>query len=589
MGFEAAAKSGGETKLADLYLAALEFIDPRLEPGCSLEEVLAATEGRRRRLMQAPLIEVREELAALDEALHFIQRVHGGSTAVGDGVQAMISRLNAIAVVEAPALVMDTDEEPESVLEPEVEVDAEIEPEAAAMAAGEPEPEPTPELESAVAAAEKAAAVYRQATLDFDAAELAADLAGAEPVPEPLTPPAAVLETECAEAETELTEAPPVAEQARSAVMPLVPIDVVVVEEEPILRAETVLEAADPPPATADEFETQVADETEPVIQADPPPLEPVGALEPVTEAAVDRKPTEVVVEAELLDEPLPAEISAEIAEPGPPQLPEYVDTEDWVPPEFVVPGEIAGTTVASESKPGETAPTPAIAAEPVSAAELPPIRIELSDLLMPEPLPVEPEQPGSVRRKRTGPSLREVMIQAQLEAMADHVPKPQPVPDVVAQAADRIRSLPVAPEEASAVRIIKGLALVLWQAWLALFAGWTVVRLFVWPLPAWGEELNIWQAAGALALGILATVAVGRATWLYRLKTRRLLLLAHLTGALICLDLLAWRLALLNTDGYVPGPPSLAWVAALAGWPLIAFAAWLSDLRANRPAKRRN
>ena len=62
-------------ELGDYYVAALEFIDPELVADSPLEDILAAATRRRRKLNERPLYQAEDELNALEEALHFVQRV----------------------------------------------------------------------------------------------------------------------------------------------------------------------------------------------------------------------------------------------------------------------------------------------------------------------------------------------------------------------------------------------------------------------------------------------------------------------------------------------------------------------------------
>ena len=72
------ARSPGD-ELGDYYVAALGFIDPVLTADSPLEEILKAVEHRRHKLLERPLFQVEDELGALNEALHFVQRVHSGT------------------------------------------------------------------------------------------------------------------------------------------------------------------------------------------------------------------------------------------------------------------------------------------------------------------------------------------------------------------------------------------------------------------------------------------------------------------------------------------------------------------------------
>lgn len=74
------ARSPGD-ELGDYYVAALGFIDPSLTPDSPLPEIHRAVERRRHQLLERPLFQVEDELGALNEALHFVQRVLGGTVA----------------------------------------------------------------------------------------------------------------------------------------------------------------------------------------------------------------------------------------------------------------------------------------------------------------------------------------------------------------------------------------------------------------------------------------------------------------------------------------------------------------------------
>jgi hypothetical protein len=135
---------------------------------------------------------------------------------------------------------------------------------------------------------------------------------------------------------------------------------------------------------------------------------------------------------------------------------------------------------------------------------------------------------------------------------------------------------------------VAAGLLLTLWQAGLALFAGWAVARLLAWPAPGYGLDLSAPALAGGIALGALVAAGVALVVRAYRVASHRLALLAHLSAMVCAVDLLAWRQAAQRWPGLVEFPGwGLAAVLA-AGW-LIAWgmAAW-HDARVVPPRKPR-
>jgi hypothetical protein len=161
-----------------------------------------------------------------------------------------------------------------------------------------------------------------------------------------------------------------------------------------------------------------------------------------------------------------------------------------------------------------------------------------------PEPRTLEaPRAPSpslfTTAKNRDGPqcpSLREVMAQARISDLI--VPRPSTEPGSSPQ--------PLAPTlpETAAWPILCGLALLAWQVWLALFCGWTITRLFVWPGPVDGYQLGWLGATGLLTLALAVAAMLGSLVWRYRVRTRRLTLLVNISALAILLDL-AWLVAL--------------------------------------------
>ncbi len=130
------------------------------------------------------------------------------------------------------------------------------------------------------------------------------------------------------------------------------------------------------------------------------------------------------------------------------------------------------------------------------------------------------------------------------------------------------------------------GLLLTLWQAWLALYAGWSVARLLAWPAPGYGLDLPAGALVGISVLGVVAAAGVALLARAYRVAVRRLALLVHLSAAACCVDLLAWYLAAKRWPGLIAYP---GWGLAIAlglGWLIAWGAAALHDAREHSLAK---
>lgn len=128
-------------------------------------------------------------------------------------------------------------------------------------------------------------------------------------------------------------------------------------------------------------------------------------------------------------------------------------------------------------------------------------------------------------------------------------------------------------------------MALILWQGWLALFAGWTVARFLLWPGPGVELRLGWLTAVGLVVLGGAATAATGILVWRYRRRTGHLLMLVHLSAGFIALDLAAWRLAASDQALLVDPPRGWYWLLLIAAWLIATIMAWIHDLRAGELA----
>lgn len=221
---------------------------------------------------------------------------------------------------------------------------------------------------------------------------------------------------------------------------------------------------------------------------------------------------------------------------------------------------------------------------EPAVEVIEPPVAAALAAAAVPAGRPTaDPPPAPPVRPLRQRARLRDAMAQAQ---PADAVIRPaRPRAEATGSAGPptprREQPLP----EVLAWPVLAGQLLIVWQGWLALFAGWTVARFLIWPGP--GVELQLgWPAAcGLLALGGTAAAATGTLVWRYRKRSRRLLMLVHLSAGFIALDLAAWRLAASDQALLVDPPRGWYWLLLVAVWLIAAIMAWLHDLRAGERA----
>jgi hypothetical protein len=116
---------------------------------------------------------------------------------------------------------------------------------------------------------------------------------------------------------------------------------------------------------------------------------------------------------------------------------------------------------------------------------------------------------------------------------------------------------------------VAAGLLLLGWQAWLGCFSGWAVARLLAWPAPGYGLELGGLALAGVIALGCVTGLGVLLIARAYRVASKRLSLLVHLSGLALAVDLLAWWQAARRWPGLVEYP---GW-----GWAVLVGALWLT------------
>jgi len=182
----------------------------------------------------------------------------------------------------------------------------------------------------------------------------------------------------------------------------------------------------------------------------------------------------------------------------------------------------------------------------------------------------------ASTRRARGRPSLRDVMAQARPADTVIGAPQTEPTVNTAVP----VRQVAILPET-RAWPVLLGLLLILWQSWLALFAGWTVARFLIWPGPGVELRLGWLTAAGLLLLGGAAAVSTGILVWRYRRRTGHLLTLVHLTAGFIALDLAAWRLAASDAQLLVDPPRGWYWLLLIGAWLIATVMAWLHDLRA--------
>lgn len=133
---------------------------------------------------------------------------------------------------------------------------------------------------------------------------------------------------------------------------------------------------------------------------------------------------------------------------------------------------------------------------------------------------------------------------------------------------------------EQRALPLAAGLLLLAGEAWLALFAGWVATRFLVWPIEGFGYEVSTFGALGLVLFGTATAGVAAYLIWRYRSATRRLALLVHATGALIALDLLAWRIAATDTLPVIDAPGVTAVALLALGWAAAAAAAHIRDLR---------
>jgi hypothetical protein len=192
----------------------------------------------------------------------------------------------------------------------------------------------------------------------------------------------------------------------------------------------------------------------------------------------------------------------------------------------------------------------------------------------VPSPSTAEaPTQVGAVAELRT-PRGRLGRILSGEERSSSAGAAPSAVGGKVLEAGQR--ALP----EAEAWPFVRGLMLILWQVWIALFGGWAVVRLIVWPRPAYGYSLKWYAALGlaALALGIAAGFA--SILWRYRNRTGRLSLLVHCSAAVVLLDMLAWWLAARRFGPQMDHPAWWLWVVLAVCWLMATLFAALHDAR---------
>jgi hypothetical protein len=189
-----------------------------------------------------------------------------------------------------------------------------------------------------------------------------------------------------------------------------------------------------------------------------------------------------------------------------------------------------------------------------------------------------------SAHRARGRASLRDVMAQAQPADAVVSAPalRTAAAPET-ADTAQRAISLP----ETRAWPLLLGVMLILWQSWLALFSGWTVVRFLIWPGPGAEFQPGWLTAAGLVVLGVAASAATGILVWRYRQRTGHLLMLVHLSAGFIALNLAAWRLAASDAQLLVDPPRGWYWLLLIGAWLVATVTAWIHDLRAGERASR--
>jgi len=195
---------------------------------------------------------------------------------------------------------------------------------------------------------------------------------------------------------------------------------------------------------------------------------------------------------------------------------------------------------------------------------------------------PAARQKPAAESR---GSSLREAMKQARHSPVAT-APAASPNAEAAQVAKPRRSAAPALPESV-AWPVVSGMLLIGWQAWLAVFSGWTATRYLTWPRPGLGYELGWAATTGLVLLALVTALLVGRGAWAYRRRTRCLSLIAHFSALVVGADLFAWGLAAKRLGALIDGPVAGHYVLLGFGWAVAWLLTAIHDAMARRTSQR--
>ncbi|MDQ3023444.1 MAG: hypothetical protein M3R04_03510 [bacterium] len=133
---------------------------------------------------------------------------------------------------------------------------------------------------------------------------------------------------------------------------------------------------------------------------------------------------------------------------------------------------------------------------------------------------------------------------------------------------------------EVGALPLLRGVALLAYEAWLVIFAGWVATRFSAWPHEPLSFDITL-AGHGLFLLGLLTSAVAAWLVYRYRNATRNIAGLVHAGAALVAFDLLAWQLEVArDTLPRISAPGPAHWEILVAAWLVFGAAAHLADLR---------
>jgi hypothetical protein len=133
---------------------------------------------------------------------------------------------------------------------------------------------------------------------------------------------------------------------------------------------------------------------------------------------------------------------------------------------------------------------------------------------------------------------------------------------------------------EVRTLPLLRGFALLAYEAWLVVYAGWVATRFRAWPHEPLTWDMTL-AGHGLFILGALTSAVAAWGIYRYRTATRNIAALVHGGAALIALNLLAWHIEVgRDTLPRIPGPGSAHWEVLIIGWLVCSAAVHIIDLR---------